>query len=114
MELTKLQKQVLIEFINTQMPEGWELDECPGIRYKTLEAELNISKSRLQPEVIELRNMGLIELLPTVDWENYAPNGSGYFLTAAGRDCARSRFFYPANDPTDKWESLKIKPIEEI
>ena len=114
LNFTELQKRIYIEFINEQMPEGWELDECPGIRYKSLETELKVSKDRLRPEVLELRNRGLIELLTTVDWEYYAPSGSGYFLTNEGRDFARMYFFQPAKDPSDKWEALELKPIESI
>ena len=110
-ELTHLQKRIMVEFIQTQMPGGYELDECPGLRYTTLESELKVTRARLQPEVIELRNMGLIELLPTVDWENYAPSGSGYFLTKEGRWYAREHLFEPAKDPSNKWEELKLKEI---
>jgi hypothetical protein len=109
--LTDLQKRIMVEFIELQMPEGWELDECAGLRYKTLSSELKVSRDRLRPEMIELRNYGFIELLPTVDWENYAPSGSGYFLTTEGREYARQHFFEPAKDPTDKWEALKLKPL---
>lgn len=56
-------------------------DECPLMTYKKLEKELGEIRARLRVEMLELRNEGLVELCPAVDYEYYAPNGSGWMLT---------------------------------
>lgn len=59
-------------------------DETPLVSYKRLQENLGISKARLQIEVKEMRDAGLLELTPAVDHEYYAPCGSGYVLTDKG------------------------------
>ena len=58
-------------------------DETPLATYKRLERELSVEKSRLKIEVIALRNMGYVELSPSVD-SDYFPNGSGWMITEKG------------------------------
>lgn len=59
-------------------------DETPLVLYKRLEKELGVSKPRLQIEVREMRDAGLVELVQAVDYEYYAPCGSGWVLTNKG------------------------------
>ena len=56
---------------------------APLVTYKRLEKELGVTRSRLQVEIRELRDMGLVELSPAVDYD-YVPNGSGWILTSHG------------------------------
>lgn len=59
--------------------------------YTNLEDETNLSLQILKREVKELRNMGLIELLPGVNDEG-ALCGSGYELTDKGSQLVVDRF----------------------
>ena len=59
-------------------------DETPLMSYKRLETETGKSRPRLQVEMKELRDMGMVELTVAVDYEFYAPCGSGWILTAKG------------------------------
>ena len=81
-KLTEQQKKILKVFYDEQCDEddGLVRDECSVVRYSTLEHELKTTKDRLKPDIIELRNMGIIWLAMAVDCD-YIPSGSGYILT---------------------------------
>lgn len=93
--MNEIKTQILKCFYDLQCSEDsgdFNDDETPTIRYSLLERELNLSRDRLRPNVIELRNDGVIELGPTVDVD-YMPSGSGYHLTTKGAELVKSLFF---------------------
>lgn len=92
--LTEVQKLILKEFFAVQCDEEdghFNDDETPLVSYNRLERELKITKARLRPEVIELRNAQILELSPAID-QGYMPSGSGYMLTESGVNLAKELF----------------------
>lgn len=61
----------------------------PLLIYKNLEQATGIKKTILQVEVREMRNLGILELLPAVDGEYYAPCGSGWQIKTKGLNLVR-------------------------
>lgn len=94
--LNELQKKILKVFYDTQCFDdtgNFNDDETPSVRYHLLEKELGITRDRLKPEVLDLRNQGIICLGMTVDYD-YQPSGSGWMLTdKKGADLVRELFF---------------------
>lgn len=89
MDVLEIQKAVLKvlalkKFDNFDEPYDMK-EEAHGARYLELEKETGVPRVHLRPEVLELRNLGYIELMPTVDYDG-APCGSAYFLTEKGND----------------------------
>lgn len=94
-ELNETQKKILKCFYDLQCGEDdgeYNDDETPCIRYSDLEEELKTTRPRIKPDLLEIRNAGLIHILPTVDCD-YQPSGSGYFLTEKGAALAKKLFF---------------------
>ena len=58
-------------------------NECHAFTYNCLSGHIEASLEELKKEMIELRNAGLVELVPTVD-SDYRPSGSGWFITEKG------------------------------
>jgi len=92
-KLTNIQKQILRQFWEMQcdIDDGYfRDDETPAVRYANL---LEITtKERLKPEMIELRNEGIIFICMTVD-SDYMPSGSGYVLTDKGFEIVKELFY---------------------
>lgn len=88
-EWNKLKHSILLEMRELQClggdtgPYYLNDDETPLMSYRLLAQGLKVDKSRLQIEMKELRNSGLVELVPAVD-QDYMPSGSGWTLTAEG------------------------------
>lgn len=93
-DLTEIQNKILKSFYDLQCDEDegyFKDDETPVMRYDHLVEELKIDRARLKPEVLELRNMGLIYLGTAVDCD-YIPSGSGYMLTDKGAMLVKDLF----------------------
>jgi len=58
-------------------------DDCPLFTYDILFKDLNIPVSELKEIMLEMRNIGLIKLVPAVDYD-YDLNGSGWLITEKG------------------------------
>lgn len=91
---------ILRAFFDTQMYEHegryYHEDERPLLTYKKLELETGLPKHILRHEVIELRNDGVVELCPAVDYDAI-PNGSGYDLTNNGVALCKELFANPTH-----------------
>jgi len=107
--ITETQKKILDEFKEYHLwepdeddglPQEYSLhvDEVPGVGYKGLEKVTGLSKDRLLPEMIELRNEGFIALQVVVDYEYYMPCGSSYFLTKKGCAFINKHFPYKKHE----------------
>src|SRR5688572_28831169 len=94
-DTTEIQKKILQAMCNEQVRDGrWDDedehsyyvndDETPLFTYKHLEKLLEVPKARLRPEMLELRNEQMVELMGAVDYEYYAPCGSGWCITKKG------------------------------
>lgn len=72
-------------FPRSEEYKGWWLndDECTLLLYRYIERVAGIPKAELKPLMIELRNNGLVELIPAVNADG-APNGSGWSITYKG------------------------------
>lgn len=57
-------------------------DLAPALRYSCF--ELDVPLEKLKKSMRELRNAGLVELVPTIDSVEEKPCGSGWFLTQKG------------------------------
>jgi hypothetical protein len=57
-------------------------DEAPLYTYKCLSDFGELSE--LKKVMKEMRDDGLVELIPAVDYDEYKPNGSGWGLTEKG------------------------------
>lgn len=95
--MTEIRKRLLEEFIAIQvfkMPEEepYLNDECRSVGYdqRTLE-DTNLTKEEMKGEMISLRNDGLVELKPCVDYDG-RPFGSGWFLTQKRMDYCLENF----------------------
>jgi len=72
-------------------------DECPAFTYACLENALKIPIKELKKEMIELRNIGLVHLMMTIDSEYYKPCGSGWSITEKGMIYAVDNNLVPIN-----------------
>lgn len=59
-------------------------DEVPAYRYSDIQEETQRPLGNLKILMKEMRNDGLVELVTTIDSVNYAPCGSGWFITYKG------------------------------
>lgn len=92
--MEELRNKILKVFFDRQCydDDGSLIDECPGVRYSTIEHFAEIKRACATPVVKDLRNEGYITLEMTVDQEYYMPSGSGYFLTEKGADLCTKMF----------------------
>lgn len=96
MKFTETQMRILKVFYETQFNEdsGYFNDETPLVSYKLLVKELGLSKEVIKPELIDLRNKGVVMLSMAVNYD-YEPCGSGWMVNTTNRsdDMIRGMFF---------------------
>lgn len=70
--------------------------ETPLVSYSFLTKNTGLEKKVLQPEVIELRNDQIVELVNAID-DDYIFAGRGWMLTEKGAELCR-KYFLPPNE----------------
>jgi hypothetical protein len=95
--MPELEKRLLKEFVSIQLfkhpdEEPYLNDECPAVGYyKQTLADIGMTKTEMQKEMLKLRNKGIVEIKMCVDYDGI-PHGSGYFLTEKGLEYVKQIF----------------------